>query len=111
LEGGNVPIVPGISVPPELFHLDRRRVVGLTIEPGQLLIQRKQRQSRLGAPGLSSYVDPARVYEEIQAALQIFRDRGFSVLDVTDKTIETSADEIIKLITCRGGDPAGTPPV
>jgi [pyruvate, water dikinase]-phosphate phosphotransferase / [pyruvate, water dikinase] kinase len=94
----NVPIVPGVPESPELSRLDRRRVVGLTIEAGQLLIHRKQRQARLGAPGFSAYVDPAAVYEEIQTAEQRFHEGGFAIVDVTDKTIETSADEIIRLI-------------
>ena len=94
----NVPVVPGVPESPELVRLDRRRVVGLTIEPGQLLVHRKQRQTRLGAPGFSDYVDPTAVYEEIQTALQRFHEGGFSIIDVTDKTIETSADEIIRLI-------------
>ncbi len=35
---------------------------------------------------------------EVQAALRVFRRGRFAVIDVTDKPIETSADEIIKLI-------------
>ena len=97
----NVPLVMELSPPPELFQLDRRRVIGLSIQPGQLLIHRRQRQRRLGAPGPSAYTDPATIYEEIEAARQIFQRGGFSVIDVTDKPIETSADEIIELITQR----------
>jgi regulator of PEP synthase PpsR (kinase-PPPase family) len=95
----NIPFVPGIPAPSELFQLDTRRVFGLTIEPGQLLIQRKQRQIRLGVPGLSSYIDPSAVYDEVQTAARQFKEAGFSLIDVTDKTIETSADEILRLIS------------
>jgi regulator of PEP synthase PpsR (kinase-PPPase family) len=52
----------------------------------------------LGAPGPSAYVDPKSIFEEIQNAKQVFRRGGFSVIDVTDKPIETCADEIIRLI-------------
>lgn len=34
----NVPLIPEVPTPPELFSLDRRRVVGLTIDPDQLLM-------------------------------------------------------------------------
>lgn len=98
----NLPLVPGIAPPPELFGLDPRRVVGLTIEPGQLLLHRQQRQSRLGASGPSDYVEPARVFEEVEAARRLFRQGGFSIIDVTDKPIESSADEIIRIITRHG---------
>ncbi len=97
----NVPLVMELPPPPELFQLDRRRVIGLSIEPGQLLFHRQQRQRHLGAPGPSAYTDPATIYEEMEAARQVFQRGGFSVIDVTDKPIETSADEIIELITQR----------
>ncbi|MCZ7669555.1 MAG: kinase/pyrophosphorylase [Chloroflexi bacterium] len=41
----NVPLVPGVPPRPELFALDRRRVIGLTIEEGELLMFRQHRQS------------------------------------------------------------------
>jgi len=95
----NIPLVYGALPSPDIFTLDRRRVIGLTIEPGQLLIHRQQRQKTLGVVGVSDYVDPVKIYEEIQAARNIFRQGGFSVIDVTDKPIETSADEIIRHIS------------
>jgi hypothetical protein len=95
----NVPLVMEIPPPPELFQLDWRRVIGLTMEPGQLLAHRQQRQSRLGAAGPSAYADPVKIYDEVETAIQIFKQGGFSVIDVTDKPIEASADEVIKLIT------------
>jgi regulator of PEP synthase PpsR (kinase-PPPase family) len=102
----NVPLVMGLAPPPELFQLDPRRVVGLNIEPGQLLGHRQQRQRHLGAPGPTAYTDPATIYEEIEAARQVFKRGGFSTIDVTDKPIEASADEIIALITRRFGTEA-----
>jgi hypothetical protein len=38
---------------------------------------------------------------ELQVASQFCRQHGFSLIDVTDKPIESSADEIIRLITSR----------
>ncbi|GAB4540811.1 MAG: pyruvate, water dikinase regulatory protein [Anaerolineae bacterium] len=95
----NIPLVPGLPPPTSLFQLDRRRVVGLDIEPGQLVIHRQQRQRHLGAPGPSAYTDPQSIYEELEAARRIFQQGGFTVVDVTDKPIETSADEIISRVT------------
>ena len=97
----NVPLVMGLAPPPELFQLDPRRVIGLNIEPGQLLGHRQQRQRHLGAPGPTAYTDPVVIYEEIEEARQVFKQSGFSMIDVTDKPIEASADQIITLITRR----------
>jgi regulator of PEP synthase PpsR (kinase-PPPase family) len=94
----NAPLVPGLSPEPELFKVDHRRVIGLNIEPGQLLAHRQQRQQRLGTSGPSAYTDPAQLYEEVMAARRLFKQGGFSVIDVTDKPIEASADDIIKLM-------------
>ncbi len=95
----NYPLVTEVKPPQELFAVDPSRVIGLTIEPGQLLLHRQQRQMRLGASGPSPYIDPETVYEEIQVARRLFLRSGFAVLDVTDKPIETTADEVIRLIT------------
>lgn len=40
----NVPLIREQSPPPALFEVDRRRVVGLVIEPGQLIAHRQWRQ-------------------------------------------------------------------
>ncbi len=95
----NVPLVMGLPPPAELFELDRRRVIGLNVDPGQLLIHRQHRQRQLGAGGRSAYTDPVKLYEEVEAAHRLFRRGGFRELDITDKPIETIADEIITIIT------------
>ena len=97
----NVPLVPEVPPPPELFKLDRQRVIGLTIRPDQLLVFREQRYARLGLAAPIDYIHPRRIGEEVQAALRVFRRGRFAVIDVTDKPIETSADEIIKLTESR----------
>ena len=97
----NQPVVPGLELPAELRLLDKQRVIGLMIEAGQLLILRQQRQRRLGAPGASDYIDPQRIFDELESASQILRSLGVTTIDVTDKPIESTADELIRLITRR----------
>lgn len=95
----NVPLVINIPPPAELFELDRRRVIGLNVDPAQLLTHRQHRQRQLGAGGRTDYTDPVKLYEEVEVARKLFRRAGFRELDVTDKPIETIADEIITIIT------------
>lgn len=94
----NVPVVPGVEVAPELFRLPRERVLGLTIEPGQLLAFRQQRQRRLGTAGPSDYTHPEKIFAEVEDARQLCLRAGFRLLDVTDKPIETVADEVIRMM-------------
>lgn len=97
----NVPLVMGVPLRKELFGLDRRRIVGLTIDPDQLLHHRQHRQRHLGVQGMSTYVDPLKLYEELESARKLFRRSGFAVVDVTDKPIETSADEVLAVVSRR----------
>jgi len=71
-------------------------VIGLHMGPDQLLIHR---QRQLGAPEPSAYTDPIAILEEVEAARRVLKQGGYSVVDVTHKPIETSTDEIIRLIT------------
>jgi hypothetical protein len=98
-----VPVVPGLDLPDAFYRLDKQRVIGLTIEAGQLAMLRQQRQRHLGVPALSDYTSPQKVYEEVQYALEFFKRLGISMVDVTDKPIETSAEEVIRIISRRFG--------
>lgn len=98
----NVPLVKGIDPPQELFQLDRRRVFGLVIDPEQLISHRLKRQSRLGISLGVAYTDLEEVDNEVEATRRIFRRSGFSIVNVTDKPIEETADEIIARITRLG---------
>jgi [pyruvate, water dikinase]-phosphate phosphotransferase / [pyruvate, water dikinase] kinase len=100
----NIPLVSEIPTPSGLYELDRRRVIGLTIEPGQLLLHRQHRQRQLGIAGASAYVDPLQINEEIQQSRKLFRQAGFSIINVTDKPIETCIDEIIRAIARQTGN-------
>lgn len=97
----NIPLVPGVTVAGELFELDPQRVFGLWIDEGELLTLRTQRQRRLGVSGPSDYTNPEKVMEELAYASTIYKRGGFTTIHVTDKPIETTADEIIRLVTSR----------
>lgn len=97
----NVPIVKGIEPREELFQLDQRRVVGLLLDPNQLVQYRQHRQRRLNTSLRSKYVDPLNLYEEVEHARWLMRSNGFRTLDVTNKPIETSADEVLQLVQRR----------
>lgn len=97
----NVPIVHGIDPPEQLFAIDPRRVVGLTIDPTSLYAFRSERQQKLGLRRLSTYTDPRALYEEVEHAERIFQRGGFPVVDITERSIEENADEVIAHVTRR----------
>lgn len=98
-KAANFPVVPEIPIPDELYQLDPKRVVGLKIDLDRLLTFRRRRIGQLGIPAQSAYTDPSRLEEELDLAYSVFKKGGFFTIDVTDKTVELSADEIIKWIS------------
>ena len=96
----NVPYVPGISLPSGLWQVDRRRIVGLIIEPPQLAVHRQWRQKRLGIAA-ESYVERKDVAAELREANRFYSAHAIPVVDTTDKPIETSGTEIVALVTRR----------
>lgn len=97
----NIPLVIGLSPRPEMYELDKRRVVGLTIDPARLLSHREHREQNLGVTGGANYTDPVKIYEELEEARQVMRRAGFKIIDVTDRPIETTAHEVLTLVTRR----------
>jgi [pyruvate, water dikinase]-phosphate phosphotransferase / [pyruvate, water dikinase] kinase len=95
----NIPLVAGVSPRDEFFELDMRRVIGLTIAPSELIEHRKHRQSHLGAVGgKSDYIDPVKIFQELEEVEGFFRRNRIPIIDVTGKPIESSADEVIRLL-------------
>ena len=90
----NLPLVMEVPPPDELFAVDRGRVFGLTIEPSQLLRHRQSRGPHLGIEQ-GAYFDRNRIADELRAANHLFYKQKFTVIDVTDKPIETTSEEII----------------
>lgn len=102
----NIPLVPGLTPSPQIEDLERGRVIGLTVTVTELMAHRQQRQRRLGAPGPSDYTDPTKIYAELDEIEKFFKRHRFATLDVSQKPIETSADEIVRLVTGRVRSPA-----
>jgi regulator of PEP synthase PpsR (kinase-PPPase family) len=97
----NIPYVPGVPMPGILDAVDRRRVIALNINVEQLSSHRKMRQESLGTADIYSYVSKQDIEDEIQNAQKYYITRGFSMINVSNKPIETSAEEIIEMITRR----------
>jgi len=91
----NVPIVAGIDPPPELLRVDPARVAGLIIEPQRLLEMRAARLVNMGQNPRTEYADYGRIEEEIRAARRLFRKQRWTIIDVSTKAIEETANEIL----------------
>jgi [pyruvate, water dikinase]-phosphate phosphotransferase / [pyruvate, water dikinase] kinase len=97
----NVPLVPGIEPPEELFKADPRRVFGLNISLVYLISQRANRVKSLHMDIDTDYINTKKVGEELTHARGIFEKGGFTEIQITNKPIESSANEILNILTSR----------
>ncbi len=104
----NVPIVPNTALPSELLAVDQRKIVGLTIDPESLIRIRRKRLEKFGQDPGGSYASLKQIQTEIEYANQIFRqNRKWPVFDVTDRALEETASEIVRLVASRMDIPYG----
>jgi len=101
VKAANVPFVPGVPLPPELTQLTRPLVVGLTKDPDRLVQIRRNRLRLLNQSEDTSYVDPEAVRAELQAARRFYAQQGWPVIDVSRRSIEETAAEILMLLARR----------
>lgn len=105
IRAANIPLVPGIPIPEGILALGRPLFVGLTESPDRLIELRSSRlkmdQAKLGRIS-NAYIDPEKVEDEVLAARRFFRERKWPVLDVTRRSVEETAAEIMVLLQNRG---------
>ena len=98
----NVPLVVGTPLPEDLLKVDQRKVVGLVINPENLYRIRRKRLEKYGQDPGGEYASKAYIQKEIEYAEGIFRkNRKWPVFDVTDRALEETAGEIIKIVASR----------
>jgi regulator of PEP synthase PpsR (kinase-PPPase family) len=93
----NVPLVPEVKPPEELFQAERGKIIGLTIVPEQLNQIRVERLKTLGLKGQASYANPERIMEEIEYSQGIMKRLGCPVIDVTNRAVEETASKILEI--------------
>lgn len=98
----NVPLVLNTPIPEELFKVDQRRIVGLTIDPSSLTRIRKKRLEKFGQDPGGEYANMGHIQKELDYAQEVFRqNRKWPVFDVTDRALEETAAEIIRVVASR----------
>ena len=88
----NIPLMPEVGIPDELYNIDRRKIFGLTIDPFQLIEIRKKRLDKFHR--ISSdikYASDERILEELDFADRIIKKLGCTTIDVTQRAIEDTA--------------------
>ncbi|WP_244527482.1 pyruvate, water dikinase regulatory protein [Lihuaxuella thermophila] len=102
LKVANVPLVPEVEPPDELFLIPSNRCIGLTIDPHQLNNIRRERLKSLGLASGANYANMERILEELEYAEKVIRKVGCPLIDVSNKAVEETANIILDMLK-KGG--------
>jgi len=100
IKATNMPIVPGIPLPESLFKAEMPLIVALIASPERIIHIRQNRLLALNASDENSaYVDRRAVSEEVTYTRRLCAEHGWPLIDVTRRSIEETAAEILALLT------------
>lgn len=98
VKAANVPMVPGVPLPPELFAEKRPLVVGLLISADRLIHIRRNRLVAMKETRAGSYTDEEDVRREVMDAQKLFEREGWPTVDVSRRSIEETAAAVLNLL-------------
>lgn len=91
----NYPLVPEVKPPAIIHELETSKLIGLMMNPDHLVRIRTERLKAVGLPFGAKYATRERVEEELAFAMQIYRELGCKIIDVSEKSIEETAGLIL----------------
>ena len=94
----NVPLVPEVPAPDELFKIPRKNCIGLIISPDKLNEIRLERLKALGLGSKASYASFERILDELDYAEKIMKRVGCPIINVSNKAIEETAGLILEVL-------------
>ena len=98
IKTANIPLVPGVDLPPVVFNVKHPLVVALIASTDRIQQVRQNRLLELNASSYSeSYADRATIAEELASARKLCTRHGWDMIDVTRRSIEETAAAILSL--------------
>lgn len=94
----NVPLVPEVPPPDELFEIPRKNCIGLIISPDKLNEIRVERLKALGLASKANYASYERILNELDYAEKIMKRVGCPIINVSNKAVEETAGLILEVL-------------
>ncbi|MCO5385671.1 pyruvate, water dikinase regulatory protein [Desulfosporosinus sp.] len=98
LKAANIPLVPEVNPPEELFSISPRKVIGLTLRPELLNQIRTERLKTLGLGATADYANLDRIMRELEYARGIMKRIGCPIIDATGKAVEETASIVLEIL-------------
>lgn len=97
LKVANVPIVPEVEPPEELFQVPAWKCFGLRISPEKLYEIRRERLIALGLDAGANYANIKRISEELHYFNNVIERMNCQVIDVSNRAVEETANMILNI--------------
>ncbi|MGF1510602.1 MAG: pyruvate, water dikinase regulatory protein [Myxococcota bacterium] len=95
----NVPLVPEIAPPKELFDIDQEKVYALIIDLNSLVRVRHQRLKALGLPPDAEYAAREHIARELRWCREFYaRNPTWPVVDTSSRAVEETAAEMERIM-------------
>jgi regulator of PEP synthase PpsR (kinase-PPPase family) len=94
----NIPLIPEVQPPEELFQISPQKIVGLNIRPDALNQIRTERLKTLGLGTVADYASLERIMLELEYAKGIMEKIGCPIIDATNKSVEESASIVLEIL-------------
>jgi [pyruvate, water dikinase]-phosphate phosphotransferase / [pyruvate, water dikinase] kinase len=94
----NVPLVPGVAPPDALNSSHTAFIVGLIASVDRIAEVRRNRISMLSKTDVEGYADRHQIASELQQSKNLFTLNKWPMIDVTRRSVEETAAQIIKLL-------------
>lgn len=95
----NIPIVPSIPVPRQLFDVQGPLVVGLIASAERIAQIRRHRLLSLKESRSTDYVDPRLITDELMAMKTLCSQNDWPMIDVTRRSVEETAATILNMLS------------
>jgi len=96
IKAANIPLIPEVAPPRELFVVPAKKVFGLILDPAKLNQIRSERIKTIGLGAVADYANIERIMEELRYAEQIIKKIGCMSIDTTNRAVEETASIILK---------------
>lgn len=98
----NIPLVPEIPIPKEIYEINPKKIIGLTNTPEKLNEIRQARLKSLGLSSNANYAKLDRILEELDYSEKVMKKLSCPVINVANKAIEETAGLIIDIMKENG---------
>ncbi len=100
----NIPLVLNVPLPEEIFKVDQKKIIGLLIDRQKLSKIRRNRLEKFQQDPGGDYASLQNIHSEIEYATEIFKqNKRWPIFDVTERALEETATEIVKIVSRRMG--------